>query len=79
MVEKFSYLKVGLSAVLVFVGAKMTLVDVVKVPAFVSLAVIALLIGGSVVASLLKAKKEEAVSPGIDPGLTASPDGRSRV
>lgn len=56
MVEKFSYLKVGLSAVLVFVGAKMTLVDVVKVPALVSLAVIALLIGGSVVASLLKAR-----------------------
>ncbi|WP_052419827.1 TerC family protein [Hyalangium minutum] len=56
MVEKFSYLKVGLSAVLVFVGAKMTLVDVVKVPALVSLAVIAALIGGSVVASLIKAR-----------------------
>ena len=32
----------GLSAVLVFVGAKMALVDFVKVPAFVSLGVIAL-------------------------------------
>jgi len=62
MVEKFSYLKIGLSAVLVFVGAKMTLVDVVKVPAFVSLGIIALLIGGSVVASLLKARKDEAAS-----------------
>lgn len=60
MVEKFSYLKVGLSAVLVFVGAKMTLVDVVKVPAFVSLAVIAMLIGGSVVASLLKARSQQS-------------------
>jgi tellurite resistance protein TerC len=60
MVEKFSYLKVGLSAVLVFVGAKMTLVDVVKVPAFVSLAVIATLIGGSVVASLLKARSQQS-------------------
>jgi tellurite resistance protein TerC len=82
MVEKFSYLKVGLSAVLVFVGAKMTLVDVVKIPAFASLGVIALLIGGSVVASLLKArgsKKSKAVSPGIPPGLTASSSGRSRV
>jgi tellurite resistance protein TerC len=58
MVEKFSYLKVGLSAVLVFVGAKMTLVDVVKIPALVSLAVIATLIGGSVVASLLKARSQ---------------------
>jgi tellurite resistance protein TerC len=60
MVEKFSYLKVGLSAVLVFVGAKMALVDFVKVPALVSLGVIAVLIGGSVVASLLKARSEEA-------------------
>jgi tellurite resistance protein TerC len=60
MVEKFSYLKVGLSAVLVFVGAKMTLVDVVKVPAFVSLAVIVTLIGGSVVASLLKARSHQS-------------------
>ncbi|MCY1078733.1 TerC family protein [Archangium lansingense] len=58
-VEKFSYLKVGLSAVLVFVGAKMALVDVVKVPPAVSLGVIALLLGGSVVASLLKARAQE--------------------
>jgi tellurite resistance protein TerC len=64
MVEKFSYLKVGLSAVLVFVGAKMTLVDVVKVPAFVSLGVIALLIGGSVVLSLLKARSHEGAKLG---------------
>jgi tellurite resistance protein TerC len=56
MVEKFSYLKVGLSAVLVFVGAKMALVDVVKIPPAVSLGIIALLLGGSVVASLLKAR-----------------------
>ncbi|HYO69187.1 MAG TPA: TerC family protein [Archangium sp.] len=60
-VEKFSYLKVGLSAVLVFVGAKMALVDVVKVPPAVSLGVIALLLGGSIVASLLKARALERV------------------
>ena len=53
MVEKFRLLKVGLSAVLVFVGAKMALVDVVKVPPQVSLGIIALLIGGSIAASLL--------------------------
>lgn len=58
-VEKFSYLKVGLSAVLVFVGAKMALVDVVKVPPALSLGVIALLLGGSIVASLMKARKQE--------------------
>ncbi|MFE8599314.1 TerC family protein [Archangium violaceum] len=58
-VEKFSYLKVGLSAVLVFVGAKMALIDVMKVPPAVSLGVIALLLGGSIVASLMKARALE--------------------
>jgi tellurite resistance protein TerC len=58
-VEKFSYLKVGLSGVLVFVGAKMALIDVMKVPPAVSLVVITLLLGGSIVASLLKARAQE--------------------
>ncbi|WP_224366554.1 TerC family protein [Hyalangium versicolor] len=72
MVEKFSYLKIGLSAVLVFVGAKMTLVDFVKVPAAVSLGVIALLIGGSVLASFLKARSDEAAKGKEAHGRTAS-------
>ncbi|WP_224246187.1 TerC family protein [Hyalangium gracile] len=67
MVEKFSYLKVGLSAVLVFVGAKMALVDFVKVPAAVSLGVIATLIGGSVLASFLKARSLEAANKDRQP------------
>ncbi|MFL5353390.1 TerC family protein [Archangium sp.] len=76
-VEKFSYLKVGLSAVLVFVGAKMALVDVVKVPPALSLGVIALLLGGSIVASLLKARAQEraeadkARTPGQRPAEAA--------
>ncbi len=59
MVEKFSYLKVGLAGVLVFVGLKMTLVDFVKVPPAASLGVIALMLGASIVASLLKARALE--------------------
>jgi tellurite resistance protein TerC len=54
VVHKFVYLKYGLSLVLVFVGAKMMLVDVVKVPTPVSLAVIASVIGGSIALSLLR-------------------------
>jgi tellurite resistance protein TerC len=54
VVHKFVYLKFGLSLVLVFVGAKMMLVDVVKVPTPVSLAVIASVIGGSIALSLLR-------------------------
>jgi tellurite resistance protein TerC len=59
LVDKFRYLKVGLAAVLVFVGAKMALVDFVKLPSLVSLAVIATLLGASVVASLVAARRAE--------------------
>jgi tellurite resistance protein TerC len=70
LVDKFAYLKVGLSGVLIFVGAKMTLVDVYKIPPFVSLAVVMTLLGAAVIASLIKAKRaERAVS---EPGATAS-------
>ncbi len=53
VVGRFHLLKVGLSLVLVFVGMKMLLVELYKVPVAWSLAVIGLLVGGSVVASLL--------------------------
>ena len=54
MMGRFRYLNVGLAAVLVFVGLKMTLADVYKVPAFVSLAVIVALLAVAVGASLLR-------------------------
>jgi tellurite resistance protein TerC len=47
------YLKVGLSFVLVFVGAKMLLSDVYELPVWVSLGVVVVLIGGSALASVL--------------------------
>jgi tellurite resistance protein TerC len=53
VIGRFVYLKVGLSVVLVFVGAKMLLLDVFKVPIGASLAVIAGILATSVVASLL--------------------------
>jgi tellurite resistance protein TerC len=40
LVDRFIYLKVGLASVLVFVGAKMSLVDFYKIPPVVSLIVI---------------------------------------
>jgi tellurite resistance protein TerC len=60
LVDRFRYLKVGLAAVLVFVGAKMTAIDFVKVPPLASLAVIALLLGLSVVVSWLHSRRDEA-------------------
>jgi tellurite resistance protein TerC len=52
MIDRFAYLKMGLAAVLVFVGAKMVLSDLYKVPIGVSLLVIATLIGVSMLVSL---------------------------
>jgi tellurite resistance protein TerC len=65
VVTRFHLLKVGLGIVLVFVGSKMLLEDVWEVPVGVSLAVIALVIGGSVVLSILfpREAKEEVVPP----------------
>jgi len=58
LVEKFRYLKIGLAAVLVFVGVKMTAVEVYKLPPVASLAVIAGILGASVLASLLVSKRD---------------------
>src|SRR5690606_8847933 len=49
VMEMFAYLKVGLSVVLCFVGAKMILVDVYKIPIGASLPVI----GGVLLLSIL--------------------------
>jgi tellurite resistance protein TerC len=57
VMDRFQYLKLGLAAILVFVGAKMALVDWMKVPAGISLGVIAAILGIAVAASLLKARR----------------------
>ena len=60
VLDRFRYLKVGLAFVLVFVGLKMGLSDVVHVPVGASLAVIATLLGVSVAASLVRPETEAA-------------------
>ena len=54
MLGRFRYLNVGLAVVLVFVGVKMTISDLYKVPVGLSLAVIVLTLGAAVFASLLR-------------------------
>jgi tellurite resistance protein TerC len=54
VMDKFEYLKVGLALVLTFVGTKMLLTEIYKIPIGASLGVVAALIAGSVIASLLK-------------------------
>ncbi len=53
VIHKFHYLKLGLSIVLIFVGAKMLASFRLHVPVGISLSVIALVLGGAIAASLL--------------------------
>ena len=60
VMDKFHYLKIGLGAVLTFVGVKMLLAHTTwKMDTLVSLGVIVLILGASVVASLLKPRRLE--------------------
>jgi tellurite resistance protein TerC len=56
VMDKFQYLKIGLAVVLTFVGIKMVLVDIYKIPVGISLGVIASILAISVLASLWKAR-----------------------
>ncbi|MCM2289895.1 MAG: TerC family protein [Sulfuritalea sp.] len=62
MADRFSLLKYGLAAVLVFIGVKMLLIDLYQIPIGFSLAVVATFIGISVWLSLRKEKLERAAT-----------------
>ncbi len=66
---KFHYLKIGLALILAFVGVKMLLLDVVKIPAIVSLGVVLAILMASVLASIVWPRREE---PTRDPGTHPS-------
>ncbi len=63
IMDTFHYLSHGLSAILIFIGLKMLLVDVVHVPIVLSLLVVAAVLAVSVVASLLH-RRHHAGGPG---------------
>jgi tellurite resistance protein TerC len=67
VIDKFHYLKLGLSAVLTFVGVKMVIVDFYKIPTPVSLSVIVGLLVIAVVASLVRARRLEQAAETIEP------------
>jgi len=69
VIDKFHYLKAGLSIVLVFIGAKMLATIVgLHIDTAVSLGVVALVLIGSVVLSLLRPKPAEDATDASDPG-----------
>jgi tellurite resistance protein TerC len=73
MVGRFVYLRPGISAVLVYVGAKMIASRWVKVPASVSLAVILGMLGFAVIASWLATGRTRKASPGRGGGDVDAP------
>lgn len=58
--DRFAYIKYGLALVLIFIGIKMIIIDIYKIPIGISLATIALLIGGSVFISWVKTKPSKS-------------------
>lgn len=61
--ERFKYVQPGLALVLVFVGVKMTIASWVKIPVLASLGVIVVLVGGSVVASVVSTRRRKGRRP----------------
>jgi len=57
IIERFKYLAVGLAIILVFVGVKMVIIDIYKIPIHYSLIVILFVLSISIVISFLKTKK----------------------
>ena len=57
MADRFSLLKYGLAMVLMFIGVKMLLIDIFKIPVVFSLGVVAAIIATSIILSLRKEKQ----------------------
>ena len=73
VIEKFHYLRIGLAIVLTYIGVKMLLHAVhLVIPTPISLGVVALVLGGSVVASLIWPKEAETnIEVQLPPGFNS--------
>jgi tellurite resistance protein TerC len=63
IVDLFVYLKYGVAAVLFFVGVKMLISDIYSISTIISLCVIIVCLGSSVILSLLKKKSSQSEEP----------------
>ena len=60
MADRFHLLPYGLALVLAFIGSKMLLIDVVKIPVLASLGVVAAILAATILLSLLRPLKADA-------------------
>lgn len=56
IIDKFHYLQVALAVILVYVGVKMVLADIIHIESWVSLVVIAVVLTVAIIASLIRAR-----------------------
>ncbi len=76
VIDRFVYLGEGLGIVLGFVGVKMLIGDLYKIPISISLMIVAVILFGSVILSLIRPPRPPAPSSNQDPSLiTSEPDG----
>lgn len=77
IIGMFHYLSMGLSMILCFIGVKMLIMDVFKIPTVVSLGVVVAILAGSVVMSLLfpqaKSEGEEPAACPVEPKSATPP------
>jgi tellurite resistance protein TerC len=70
-IDRFRYLNLGLAAVLVFVGLKMTLSDVYEIPVYLSLIVVVGALTAAVLASILRPSADHPlITSDLDHGET---------
>jgi tellurite resistance protein TerC len=73
--QLFHYLPYGLSFILVFVGIKMLLVDIYKIPIGMALGTVAAVLAISVIASIVFPPKPQGTpSAANPPGTRSEPD-----
>jgi len=72
--DRFVYLKPGIALLLVFIGVKMLLYDVVHMPIWVSLVVIAVIVVAAVAASLWHDRRRQRARPDPAAPDPAAPD-----
>jgi tellurite resistance protein TerC len=68
MMEKFYYLKPALIALLLFIGVKMVASEVLQIPVIASLAVIGLILGGTLALSVVRLRRGKAAGIPSAPG-----------
>jgi tellurite resistance protein TerC len=66
IMDRFYYLKLGLSVVLTFVGVKMVMVDIYKIPIGLSLGVIASILAVAIIASLWRVQRLPSQQQAVD-------------